>query len=203
MTKIACMDQWTSRTLTISSRSALSIIQSSLTPAISSPILSMSASSASNKPRISPWKMTAMQSDKVKISSRSSENSRMPTPLLRSSRNCWCTYSITPTSKPRVGWFASRTEGLEPISRAKHHLLQVSTRQVASHVINRRRCDLVRFHALFCKGIDRFIVQLGTLAEWLAPLAAQDQILSDGEIHHQAFFDAVAGYMGHILCERI
>src|SRR5436305_824188 len=59
-----------------------------------------------------------MRSESERISSSSSEMSRIARPLSRSSTRRRCRYSIAPTSSPRVGWAAISTFGFREISRA-------------------------------------------------------------------------------------
>src|SRR5215208_4850615 len=87
------------------------------------PVIAMPSSSSVTvggySPTISPSNRTRMRSESERISSSSSETSRMALPSSRSSISLRCTTSIAPTSRPRVGWAAISTFGSRSISRAR------------------------------------------------------------------------------------
>jgi Na+/H+ antiporter NhaC len=72
-------------------------------PVINKPISFSSVFFGSKTSTILPSYITAMRSDKDKISSKSAEMSKIAFPLSLSFNICWCTNSIEPTSNPRVG----------------------------------------------------------------------------------------------------
>src|SRR4051812_20801427 len=86
-------------------------------PVIATPS-SSSATLGGNSPTISPSNMTRIRSESERISSSSSETSRIARPSSRSATSRRWTYSIAPTSRPRVGWAAISTFGLRATSRA-------------------------------------------------------------------------------------
>src|SRR5215210_2016226 len=88
-----------------------------LPPSISSPI-SSSVVSGVCSPTMRPSYMTRIRSESERISSSSSERSRIARPSSRSSTSRRCRYSIAPTSRPRVGCAATSTFGSRATSRA-------------------------------------------------------------------------------------
>src|SRR5581483_7909425 len=88
-----------------------------LPPSISSPISSSPAPAACS-PTIRPSYMTRMRSASDSTSSSSSETRRIAWPSSRSATSRRWTYSMAPTSSPRVGCAAMRTTGLRATSRA-------------------------------------------------------------------------------------
>ena len=69
-------------------------------------------------PLILPSNITAIRSPRASTSSSSDETMREPLPRLRCSTIWWCTYSIEPTSSPRVGCEATRNSSERESSRA-------------------------------------------------------------------------------------
>src|SRR5262249_50560366 len=87
------------------------------------PVMAMPSSSSDAvggySPTICPSYMTRIRSDSERISSSSSETSRIARPSSLSATSRRWTNSIAPTSRPRVGCPAMRTVGLRSISRAR------------------------------------------------------------------------------------
>ncbi len=71
----------------------------------------MSIWSALNSPTIAPLYMTKIRSHSTRISSKSSEISKIAAPRCFCSISFWWMYSVAPTSMPRVGWAAMTTSG--------------------------------------------------------------------------------------------
>src|SRR5262249_52761093 len=86
-------------------------------PAIRRPSSSTVASSAETSPTTAPSYSTAIRSASARISSRSSEIRRTPTPPDAAVRRCSCTVSIAATSSPLVGEATTSTRGCPSNSR--------------------------------------------------------------------------------------
>ena len=89
-----------------------------LPPVMATPSSRSSVDPLARSSAIWPPNMTRMRSARSMTSSSSNDTSRTAQPASRcSTRRRW-TYSIAPTSSPRVGWAAISRRGLDWISRA-------------------------------------------------------------------------------------
>ena len=164
-------------------------------PVIASPSSSSRRRRRAYSPTTVPSYMTRMRSESERISSSSSETSRIARPSSRSATRRRWTYSIAPTSRPRVGCAAIEDARVARDLAGDHDLLLVPARErlragraappprMSNSLIRRRRA--LRSSR---RGKSQPCSRVGRLA-----VVVQREVLGQGELEHEPAPLAVLG----------
>ena len=124
-----------------------------------------SVSDGRRSPMIWPSNITAMRSDSDRISSSSTETSRIALPSSRRRTICWWMNSIAPMSTPRVGWPTSRRSGLRSISRASTIFCWLPPEKFCARQRGVGRAHVETLHLVRGVGLDGGVVHQPALLD--------------------------------------
>ena len=154
-------------------------------PVISSPISWMSASAALNEPTIRPSYRTSMRSARARISSRSSEMSRIAVPASRRASSTRWTASIAPDVEAarRLDGDHQARAGLD--LAGDDQALEVAARQQPRLGVDRWRGDRVLVLEPLGERPRRGVVDEPAAGDRRVAVALHDQVVGDRQVRRR------------------
>ena len=146
-------------------------------PAIIRP-MSSRAMSGVTVPTIRPSYMTAIRSDRAKISSSSVDTMTTAVPLSRSAMIRLWMNSIDPTSTPRVGWEAIRTFSGRENSRATTTFCWLPPESELTGALHRLGADVELLDPVRGVLLERVQPQGQAAGELLVAVEVEDEVLA-------------------------
>ena len=129
--------------------------------------------------------MTRIRSESERISSSSSETSRIARPSSRSSTSRRCTNSIAPTSRPRVGCAAISTFGSRVDLAREHDLLLVAAGERRRARLRAAAAHVELLQQPSCTRDEAAREEPAELRVGLVAVVVQRDVLGERELEHE------------------